>query len=104
MSWKCSRCGKCCRFLAFPLKEQPTEEDVRWLTAHPHIFIVGNALIVKTKCRHLKYKNGKHYCDIYDKRPKICRDAGKKECEISKQIWKELGVMSYELGGDNNAC
>ena len=74
--WKCKRCGICCKYVAFPLP--PVSEDtIRYINAHRNMMVVDGFLVVKSRCKHLKYKNGKHYCAIHENKPKICREGGK---------------------------
>lgn len=84
----CHTCnGMCCRYLALPIEKPTTKddfEDIRWYLAHhgTSIFVEdGDWYIqVDNHCRHLTKKN---LCNIYDHRPRICRDYKLEDCEMS---------------------
>jgi len=91
------RCkGLCCRYFAFPIdtpEDWDDYDDVRWYLAHENVSVFVEEdvwyLNIKNKCRHLSEKNFK--CQIYDKRPNICRDYKPVNCDFAD------GDYSYDL-------
>jgi Fe-S-cluster containining protein len=93
----CDKCsGLCCQYIALPI-ETPEDrgdfDDIRWYLCHENISVFVEDgdwyLNVDTKCRHLSEDD--HKCQIYDKRPKICRGYSTDECDIVE------GDYDYEL-------
>jgi len=88
--------GFCCRYFAFPI-ETPEDwddyDDIRWYLAHKNISAFAEDgewyLNVKNKCRHLSEKDYK--CQIYHKRPKICREYNPDNCDFTN------GQYDYDL-------
>jgi Fe-S-cluster containining protein len=85
----CSECtGLCCRYFALPI-ETPEDwddfDDIRWYLAHEDITVFVEDgdwyLNIKNKCRHLNSEN--YRCDIYEKRPKICRKYEDDSCDFT---------------------
>ncbi|MBQ9813756.1 MAG: YkgJ family cysteine cluster protein [Thermoguttaceae bacterium] len=82
----CEYCsGKCCRYFALPIDTPGDYEEfdfVRWYLLHEHatIFVEnGNwFLMVQTICKALDENNR---CQIYEKRPQICREYTTEKCE-----------------------
>ena len=78
---ECSNCGgQCCQYVALQIDTPKTMEDfdhIRWYLAHEKIaiFIEKTSwyLQINNACKYLS-ENGK--CQIYERRPKICRDYG----------------------------
>ena len=76
----CDKCnGLCCRHIALELGKPSTKQDfdnIRWYLMHTDIQVGvdhdGDWLLdVPTVCKHL----GKdHRCQIYEERPRICKD------------------------------
>ena len=93
----CDKCnGKCCRYFALPIDTPKTRgdyDDIRWFLCHEDITVFVEDgdwyLNVKNKCRHLTDKD--HRCDIYNKRPKICRGYRHADCDYTE------GEYDYEL-------
>ncbi len=93
----CSKCsGLCCRYFALPIETPETREDyddIRWYLCHEDVSVFvedGDWYInIDNKCRHLSEDT--FLCDIYDKRPKICRSYSMKECDLIE------GEYDYEL-------
>ncbi len=93
----CDGCnGLCCRYFALPIETPEDREDyddIRWYLCHKDITVFvedGDWYInVKNKCKHLFDKD--HRCRIYNKRPKICRDYTRKDCDLIE------GEYDYEL-------
>ena len=91
-SYKKNLCGKCtglcCRYFALPI-DDPEDwddfDDVRWYLTHENIDVFvedGDWYInIRNKCKHLSEKNYK--CQIYEKRPKICRGYKIDDCDYT---------------------
>lgn len=94
---QCEKCtGLCCQYFALPIETPESRDDyddIRWFLCHENITIFVEDgdwyLNVKNKCRHLNEKN--HRCDIYNKRPKICRGYRHADCDYTE------GQYDYEL-------
>jgi Fe-S-cluster containining protein len=93
----CDKCtGLCCRYFALPI-DTPSDpedyDDIRWYLCHEDITVFvedGDWYInINNKCRHLREKDYK--CDIYNKRPRICRGYNHKDCDYTD------GEYDYEL-------
>lgn len=85
----CNKCsGLCCRYFALPI-ETPEDwddfDDIRWYLCHENVTVFVEDddwyINVKNKCRNLNDKN--YHCDIYKKRPKICRGYKMDDCDLS---------------------
>ena len=95
---QCKQCtGLCCRYFALPI-ETPEDkgdyDDIRWYLCHEDITVFldddGDWYInINNKCKYLS-EEGNH-CEIYDKRPKICRGYRHKDCDFVE------GEYEYEL-------
>jgi len=97
----CDKCpGLCCSYFALPIETPETKEDyddIRWYLCHKNITVFVEEgdwyLNVENKCKHLT----KDYrCDIYNKRPKICRQYSHKDCDFTD------GEYDYELHFTND--
>ncbi len=93
----CDKCtGLCCRYFALPI-DTPSDpedyDDIRWYLCHEDITVFvedGDWYInINNKCRYLREKDYK--CDIYNKRPTICRKYSHKDCDYTD------GEYDYEL-------
>ena len=87
--WKCDQCGICCKMLLFPL-ENKDKTLVDWLRHHKMVYVIGDIVVVKTKCKFLGYHNGKHFCKIEHNKPKVCHDAGEEQCRLARRIWNVI--------------
>lgn len=85
----CRKCtGLCCRYFALPI-DTPEDwddfDDIRWYLCHEDITIFVEDddwyLNVKNTCKYLVPKD--FTCEIYDKRPKICRGYEDDTCDYS---------------------
>lgn len=93
----CARCeGSCCRYVALPIdtpKDKRDFDDIRWYLAHKGVSVFvekGDWYInFDSKCRHLHHRQ--HTCDIYQKRPKICRNYRTAKCDMV------CGEYGYDL-------
>jgi len=86
----CAKCeGTCCRYVALPIETPETKrefDDVRWYLAHKgvEVFVEKGDWYIHfaSTCRHLHPSD--HTCDIYEKRPRICRDYRTGKCDMSE--------------------
>jgi len=93
--------GLCCRYFALPI-EPPHDwddyDDIRWYLAHENVTVFVEDgdwyLNVKNKCRYLSEKD--YSCQIYDKRPNICRQYNPGNCDYTN------GKYDYDLYFDND--
>ena len=85
---QCEKCtGLCCRYFALPI-ETPEDkgdyDDIRWYLCHEGITVFvedGDWYInIKNKCKYLSEKG--HHCEIYDKRPRVCRGYRHSTCDF----------------------
>lgn len=81
---QCQKCrGECCKHLALQI-DTPTEaddfENLKWYITHKDVKIFIDEgdwyLEFNTTCKYLNSKN--YTCNIYEKRPAVCRDYGSK--------------------------
>lgn len=82
----CEKCnGKCCKYVAIEIDTPETKEDfenIRWYVAHKNIQVYVDEddkwhIEFSTPCEFLGEDN---ICQIYDKRPEICREYNQDEC------------------------
>ena len=93
----CAKCtGLCCRYFALPLdtpEDWDDYDDIRWFLCHEDITVFVEEgdwyLNVKNKCKYLSDKD--YHCEIYDKRPKICRGYEIETCDFTSNEY------DYEL-------
>jgi Fe-S-cluster containining protein len=99
---QCDKCdGLCCRYFALPI-EDPEDwddfDDIRWYLCHENIDVFledGDWYMnVRNKCKHLSEKDYK--CDMYEKRPKICRGYKMADCDYTSADY------GYELHFKND--
>src|SRR4030042_6697863 len=94
---QCQRCtGLCCRYFALPIETPKTKEDyddIRWYLCHEDISVFVEKgdwyLSIKNTCRHLSEEP--HKCEIYERRPRICRRYKHPDCAFVQ------GEDAYEL-------
>ena len=85
----CGRCtAKCCRYFGLALDTPTTWRDfdhLRWFLLHDRAaaFVEDGSwyLLVYTPCKHLRED---HRCEIYDRRPRICREYTTHKCEYEE--------------------
>jgi uncharacterized protein len=85
----CGHCtAKCCRYFALPLDAPTTWREfdyIRWFLLHDRaaVFVEDGSwyLLVHTPCKHLRED---HLCEIYDRRPRICREYTTAKCEYEE--------------------
>ena len=93
----CDKCtGLCCRYFALPIETPEDREDyddIRWYLCHENVsvFVEDDDWYINldNKCSYLSEKD--FQCDIYTKRPKICRKYTTKDCDYVP------GEYDYEL-------
>ena len=98
----CNECtGLCCRYFALPIETPETKEDyddLRWYLCHKDITVFledGDWYInIKNKCKYLSDKDNR--CQIYNKRPRICRQYTTRNCDLVE------GEYDYELHFTND--
>jgi len=99
---QCDRCtGLCCRYFALPIETPETKDDfddIRWFLCHKDVTVFvedGDWYVnVKNKCRHLSETD--YRCQIYEKRPNICRKYKHSDCDLVD------GEYDYELHFTND--
>ena len=73
---ECKQCGACCRLIAFGMAYGGAEWNeyyhVRGCRVEP-----GVGLLVPSICPHLQQHGDRFECDIYEKRPALCRLSNK---------------------------
>jgi Fe-S-cluster containining protein len=77
--------AECCRYITVDLATPEDKEDwdeIKWLLMHEKVMIYkdleGDWMIeIQVPCKHLKG----NLCDIYEKRPNVCREHETSECE-----------------------
>lgn len=82
----CEKCqGLCCRYIALPIETPSTRgdfDDVRWYLAHEGITVFVEDddwyINIASRCKHLTRDN---LCEIYAKRPRICRGYKDASCD-----------------------
>jgi len=93
----CAKCtGLCCRYFALPIdtpEDWEDYDDIRWFLCHEDITVFVEEgdwyLNVKNKCKYLSEND--YHCEIYNKRPKICRDYEIETCDFTSNEY------DYEL-------
>ncbi|MAG10878.1 zinc/iron-chelating domain-containing protein [Candidatus Pacearchaeota archaeon] len=86
MKRDCGNCdGKCCRYVALEI-DKPTDledfENIKWYVCHENVNVfvdIDGKWFIEflTPCEFLGRNNE---CNIYDKRPKICREYSQEDC------------------------
>ncbi len=83
---RCQQCdGRCCRYVAIEIDKPVTKsdfDDLRWYTAHRGVtvFVEDKRWYVNFNSR-CNYLTSEHRCEIYERRPKVCRSHDPSECE-----------------------
>ena len=93
----CKKCtGLCCRYFALPIETPEDKEDyddIRWYLCHEGITIFVEDdewyMNIDNKCKYLSEKD--YTCQIYDKRPRICKKYTTKDCDFIE------GEYDYDL-------
>ncbi len=91
MKIKCKNCdSKCCKYIILDI-DTPIElndfENVKWYVSHKNVEVfvdfegVWNIKFI-TRC---KYLNDLGKCDIYKKRPNVCREFSPESCSVNSE-------------------
>lgn len=87
----CLECnGECCKRLAIDIDEPEDEEDLedlKWYLYHKGVSVYVDeegdwCVQFETRCKNLNKKN---LCEIYDKRPAVCRKYPSEKCEMNNE-------------------
>jgi Fe-S-cluster containining protein len=93
MSWKCKKCGECCKFFSIPYVNL-TVVAREYLEMHGvGIDRETERLIIPARCKHLTEDNK---CNIYGNRPDGCKAAGKRECAEAKRRYGKITETKQE--------
>lgn len=98
-TWQCRRCGKCCKFISIPVRDNVDIETESYLIAHG-IAYDGKKLIIPAVCQYLDVENGtpvKYRCKIHNDIFANCRLAGEKECKEAQKAWALLDEVCDEV-------
>jgi len=89
MDKKCKNCdAKCCKYVSLDIDTPETKDDfenIKWYISHKNVEVyidfegVWNVRFI-TRCEHLNTSN---MCDIYKKRPEICKEFSSAECSTN---------------------
>ncbi len=101
----CDRCsGSCCRYVAIEIGRPRSKGDydyIRWYLLHKNVNVFIDHerkwfVEFRTPCEEQR-EDG--LCDIYDERPKICRDYGNTdgECEYHDSPFREYFSTEKEF-------
>ena len=91
----CEECdGKCCKYVALEIDVPKTKKDfenIKWYVCHKNVnvFVDDNGdwyIEFLTPCEFLGEDNK---CEIYNKRPKICRQYSQDECLFNNENYTE---------------
>jgi hypothetical protein len=100
---QCSRCipAKCCEYFSLEIDRPRSKRDYNdllWFLAHDNVSIYiwekSWYLMVHNRCRFLNKKS--NLCEIYDERPKICREHTTDECEFDSEYEFDEHFKTYE--------
>jgi len=83
----CEACGLCCTYVALEIDEPETVKEatqVLWYLYHDAISVYVEdddwLIQLESRCQHLGDDNR---CQIYERRPEICRAYDEKTCEVN---------------------
>ncbi len=100
---QCTRCipAKCCQYFSLEIDRPRNKRDYNdflWFLTHENVSIyLWNRdwyLMIHNKCRFLDSKT--NLCEIYDERPKICREHTVDDCEFDSDYEFDEHFKSYE--------
>ena len=100
----CVDCGaRCCKYYALEIDEADCPEEyekIRWYLAHENTWVFIDSdkwyLLVNNKCRFLGRDS---MCTIYDRRPSVCRDHDRTDCERDDSPFYDVlfkGMKEFE--------
>ena len=79
----CVKCSKCCRYLFFETDlSKKTSQELRLEKLRGVKHFKSNVMAVPVSCKHLKGNK----CNIYDKRPLICRSFSCNSFKYGKEL------------------
>jgi uncharacterized protein len=85
----CTSCGFCCTYVAYEINEPSTVKratEILWHLYHPGVVIYCDGTDwygqYMSRCRNL---DDTDKCQIYRRRPHICREHDEKNCEINAE-------------------
>ena len=85
----CDNCkAKCCKYIAVEIDTPETEDDfenIKWYLYHDNVIVYQDwedswLVEFRTPCKYLSEENK---CQVYDKRPKICKDHDIQNCVMN---------------------
>ena len=93
---QCNRCGKCCHTVILALHSVPiakdTQEMGKWLLYHGYettkIFNGKEDVLAVKLDKKCGYLNKHNECNIYEKRPQICKDFWCQEHNLQELVDK----------------
>lgn len=100
MRRNCSGCSaECCKYIVVEIdcpEEEEDFENIKWYVAHENVTVFTDDdkewyVEFKTSCKHLNEKN---LCDIYEKRPKICKEYDPEECTFHNDYKEKVNFES----------
>jgi len=98
----CEKCdGKCCKYVAIEIDTPESLkdfDDIRWYVAHKNINVYVDDdyqwhVEFLTPCEHLGEDN---LCQIYETRPKICREYNQDECPFHNVYEEKFTFRNIE--------
>jgi len=87
----CDKCdSKCCKYVAIEIDEPKVKDDfenIRWYVAHKNIIVYVDYddkwhIEFQTVCKYLGEDNK---CQVYKKRPSICKTYSHDECHFHNE-------------------
>jgi Fe-S-cluster containining protein len=92
MAHQCDKCnGRCCRYVAVEIDKPASAkdfDDMRWFTAHRGVtvFMARNRWYIHfhARCNYLTHE---HRCEVYARRPRMCRGHQLADCEGPTQAY-----------------
>jgi uncharacterized protein len=100
---QCARClpAKCCLYFSLEIDRPRSKRDYNdllWFLAHDNVSIYlwkrDWYLMVHNRCKFLDKRT--NLCDIYDERPKMCREHTTEDCEFDSDYDFDEHFTSYE--------
>ena len=98
----CDNCdAKCCKYLAMEIDTPESRDDfenIRWYVAHKDVIVYVDGdgawhVEFQTPCEYLGEGNK---CQIYKKRPKICKTYSQDECHFHNEYEEAHTFHSIE--------
>jgi len=98
----CDGCeGNCCKYVAIEIdtpKSRKDFEDIKWYVIHKNIQVYVEEdgtwnIEFLTPCEYL---DGNNQCEIYETRPKICREYDYEECTFHNEYEEKHTFRTLE--------